>query len=206
MSSQGSNNLAGYTFTEAAVRDSSDWIALKKQVRVAADQKTLVAPSGADPTPPLSTRDPWLTYSAGFRLIRQLGQYKGGGTPNAPCVTCSGVPIKLSDIADQSPTNYWKLNKDVTISTTQILTIPVGVSLDTNGHTITNNSVFTNLGTINNKIGGTIINNNGAYIANYVGATINNFAGCIITNNLGGSFINNGGTFNNSGTYTGPPY
>lgn len=91
MSSQGSNSLVGYTFSRAAVRDSGDWIALKKQVRVAADQKTLVTSSATNPTPPLSTTDPWLTYSSGFRLTRQLGQYKGGGTTFAPCLNCSGA-------------------------------------------------------------------------------------------------------------------
>ena len=88
MSSQSGPVPKGYTFTEDSLRDSSDWIAFKKQVRVAADSKTL---GGTTLNPaPLSSQDPWLTYSTGFRLIRQLGQYKGGGTPTVPCVTCPG--------------------------------------------------------------------------------------------------------------------
>jgi hypothetical protein len=84
MSSQGVS-IAGYTYTESLIRDAGDWIAYKKQLRVAGDKKTLVAPSAVNSSPPLSTQDPFLTYSTGFRLIRQLGRYKGGGTPLAPC-------------------------------------------------------------------------------------------------------------------------
>jgi len=144
------------------------------------------------------------------------------------------IPMKLSDIADQTSTNNWKLNRSFNIPITRYLIIPAGVTLDINGRYVNQLGVLANLGTINNfgggtiqiflsgtlnnNNGGTINNNNGAKIIifgtlnNYSGGTINNNSGGtvnnissgLINNDHGGSFINNGGTFNNNGAYYGP--
>jgi len=88
--------------------------------------------------------------------------------PNAWKFPPFRVPIKLKNIADQSPIGYWTLNRNVTISSTQYLAIPAGVTLDVNGHTITNISVFINLGTITNTSAtdGAITNNTGSRFSN----------------------------------------
>ena len=124
------------------------------------------------------------------------------------------VPIKLSDIAVQNPTNTWKLNKNVSISTTRPLTIPAGVTLDMNGCHITNTGIFINLGTIDNLTAASIIDNNYGGTFTNTGtikindySTINTYNGGIISNtgtiSNGGTIANNdGGVFNNTGIIT----
>jgi len=66
----------GYTFTTASLRDSSDWIALKKQTLILKENKTKVF------------QDPWFARGNDYRLQYLQGQYKNGIPPG--CQGCDG--------------------------------------------------------------------------------------------------------------------
>jgi hypothetical protein len=77
MSSGGANSTTitpGYGYQLNNIRDSSDWISLKKQVRVRNDSKLAVA------------KDPWFVRGNDVRLTYQQGSFKRGAFPG--CTPC----------------------------------------------------------------------------------------------------------------------
>jgi hypothetical protein len=66
----------GYTFSLKSVRDSSDWIALKKQTLILKEDKTK------------DFTDPWFVRGNDYRLQFLEGRYKNGVTPG--CAGCEG--------------------------------------------------------------------------------------------------------------------
>jgi len=69
MSSQGPNTtaVAGFPFSKLTIRDSSEWIAFKKQALIANEKVN--APNGFP-------SDPWQITSGDRRLNLLLGRYK----------------------------------------------------------------------------------------------------------------------------------
>ena len=89
MSSGGANTTAargatlasnGYPYSLVEVRNSGDWIALKKQVRIRND------PRSAQSSPP------WLIYGSNYRLDFLNGGYKQGELPT--CTACGGSAFR----------------------------------------------------------------------------------------------------------------
>lgn len=79
MSSGGANSTnitPGYQYRLNNVRDASDWIALKKQVRVRNDAKLA------------TSTDPWFVRGNDMRLTWQQGNFKQGALPT--CDVCPG--------------------------------------------------------------------------------------------------------------------
>ena len=67
MSSGGANSTSitpGYQYQLNNVRDASDWLALKKQVRVRSDPKLA------------ASKDPWFVRGNDMRLTYQEGSFK----------------------------------------------------------------------------------------------------------------------------------
>jgi hypothetical protein len=66
----------GYPYSLVEVRNSGDWIALKRQVRIRNDAKS------AQSSPP------WISYGSNYRLDYLNGGYKQGEIPG--CTACNG--------------------------------------------------------------------------------------------------------------------
>ena len=66
----------GYKFTQASLRDGSDWIALKKQTLILNEDKTK------------NFKDPWFVHGNDYRLQFLEGRYKNGVAP--ACAGCDG--------------------------------------------------------------------------------------------------------------------
>lgn len=80
----GSGNRAEFLVSQS-VRDASDWIRFKKEIRVYSENaSTLRVPSVS----------PWLPYGNDFRLVFLNGQFKRRGKipAVAPCDTVCGGP------------------------------------------------------------------------------------------------------------------
>jgi hypothetical protein len=65
-----------YTFTNASIRDGSDWISYKKQTLILNENKSKVF------------QDPWFAHGNDYRLQFLQGRYKNG-TP-VQCNGCTG--------------------------------------------------------------------------------------------------------------------
>jgi hypothetical protein len=82
MSSQGANSATitpGYRFSVPAVRDSSDWTSMKKQLIIRAE-----AP-GTNKYP----SDPWIPFGGNRRLNYLSGRFKGNAF--STCPSCPGA-------------------------------------------------------------------------------------------------------------------
>lgn len=66
----------GYPFTNASIRDGSDWIAYKKQTLISKESKTK-----------LKSSYPEIRYGNDYRIQYLLGRYKNPTTTN--CSTCT---------------------------------------------------------------------------------------------------------------------
>ena len=66
---------AGYAFDKDSIRDAGDWIAYKKQLLIANEDKTKI------------TAEPWTRWGNDFRLQSLLGKFKRGGAGGS-CATC----------------------------------------------------------------------------------------------------------------------
>lgn len=71
------SSAIGYLFTSASIRDSSDWIAYKKQTLISKESKTKLKESF-----------PEISYSNGYRIDYLLGRYKNYTNRN-----CNGCAI-----------------------------------------------------------------------------------------------------------------
>ena len=81
MSSQGANSatlVPGYKYTKAAVRDSSDWTTMKKQLIIRAEV----------PAPNKYPSDPWIPFGGNRRLDYLNGNFKGNAF--STCPQCPG--------------------------------------------------------------------------------------------------------------------
>lgn len=67
----------GYTFSLQSVRDSSDWISLKKQTLILHEDKTK------------EFKDPWFVHGNDYRIQFLEGRQKNGLLPL--CKGCKGV-------------------------------------------------------------------------------------------------------------------
>ena len=65
-----------YKFTDASVRDSSDWIARKKQRLILKENKAK-----------LQSAHPELLHGNDYRIQYLLGRYKDSGDPCESCIT-----------------------------------------------------------------------------------------------------------------------
>jgi hypothetical protein len=77
-SSQGAPGQTGYTFTQNAIRDSSDWTSRIRQAIVYKEYST----------PANVSRPPWMVRGNRFRMTYALGQFKCKSGP-----ACQGDAI-----------------------------------------------------------------------------------------------------------------
>ena len=81
----GSVNRAAFLVSQS-VRDASDWIRYKKEIRVYGENKT---------TTKVPSSNPWVPYGNNFRLTFLNGQFK---QPNSGiCSTCNGPDFNTAN-------------------------------------------------------------------------------------------------------------